>query len=124
MEGCGAHGCEYMTGGTAIILGPVGDNFGAGMTGGMAFIYDKRNEFENFANSASIIWQSVETDYWKEFLKESIRDFYNKTSSKKAKKILENFKPELNNFKQVCPLEMLDKLDNPISLRSHTKKAG
>ena len=66
----------------------------------------------------------METDYWKEFLKESIRDFYTKTSSKKAKKILENFKAELNNFKQVCPLEMLDKLDNPISLRSHTKKAG
>ncbi len=124
VEGCGAHGCEYMTGGTAIILGPVGDNFGARMTGGMAFIYDERNEFENFANPASIIWQSVETDYWKEFLKESIRDFYTKTSSKKAKKILENFKAELNNFKQVCPLEMLDKLDNPISLRSHTKKAG
>ena len=46
VEGCGAHGCEYMTGGTAIILGSVGDNFGAGMTGGMAFIYDKKNEFE------------------------------------------------------------------------------
>ena len=46
-EGCGAHGCEYMTGGTAIILGSVGDNFGAGMTGGMAFIYDEKNEFEN-----------------------------------------------------------------------------
>ena len=40
VEGCGAHGCEYMTGGTAIILGEVGDNFGAGMTGGMAFVYD------------------------------------------------------------------------------------
>ena len=75
VEGCGAHGCEYMTGGNAIILGPVGDNFGAGMTGGMAFIYDEKNEFENFANPASIIWQSVETDYWKKFLKESIKDF-------------------------------------------------
>ena len=42
VEGCGAHGCEYMTGGTAIILGEVGDNFGAGMTGGMAFIYDEK----------------------------------------------------------------------------------
>ena len=62
VEGCGAHGCEYMTGGTAIILGAVGDNFGAGMTGGMAFIYDEKNEFENFANPESIIWQSVETD--------------------------------------------------------------
>ena len=47
-----------MTGGTAIILGAVGDNFGAGMTGGMAFIYDEKNEFQNFANPASIIWQT------------------------------------------------------------------
>ena len=44
--------------------------------------------------------------------------------SKKAKKILDNFKVELKNFKQVCPIEMLDKLDNPINLRPHTKKAG
>ena len=124
VEGCGAHGCEYMTGGTAIILGAVGDNFGAGMTGGMAFIYDKKNEFENFANPASIIWQSVETDYWKKFLEDSIKDFSSKTSSEKAKVILGNFKEELKNFKQVCPIEMLDKLDNPITLRSHTKKAG
>ncbi len=124
IEGCGAHGCEYMTGGTAIILGAVGDNFGAGMTGGMAFIYDEKNEFENFANPTSIIWQPVETDYWKKFLEESIKDFEYKTSSKKAKKILANFKAELKNFKQVCPIEMLDKLDNPITLRSHSKKAG
>ena len=94
------------------------------MTGGMAFIYDEKNEFENFANPASIIWQSVETDYWRKFLKESIEDFKFKTSSKKAKRILENFQNELKNFKQVCPIEMLDKLDNPITLRSHTKKAG
>ncbi len=124
VEGCGAHGCEYMTGGNAIILGAVGDNFGAGMTGGMAFVYDEKNEFENFANPASIIWQSVETDYWKKFLKESIKDFVSKTSSQKAKKILENFEDELKNFKQVCPIEMLDKLDNPISLKPHVKKAG
>ena len=124
VEGCGAHGCEYMTGGTAIILGAVGDNFGAGMTGGMAFIYDEKNVFEKFANPASIIWQSVETDYWKEFLKKSIEDFESKTHSQKAKSILDNFQIEVKKFKQVCPIEMLDKLDNPISLRLHTKKAG
>ena len=124
VEGCGAHGCEYMTGGTAIILGSVGDNFGAGMTGGMAFIYDQKNEFENFANPASIIWQPVETDFWKKFLKESIENFETKTSSQKAKRILNNFELELKNFKQVCPIEMLDKLDNPISLKPYTKKAG
>ena len=123
VEGCGAHGCEYMTGGTAIILGAVGDNFGAGMTGGMAFIYDEKNEFENFANPASIIWQSVETDYWKKFLKESLKYFESKTFSEKAKKILQNYEAELKNFKQVCPIEMLDKLKNPISLKTHIKKA-
>ncbi len=124
VEGCGAHGCEYMTGGNAIILGPVGDNFGAGMTGGMAFIYDEKNEFENFANPASIIWQPVETDYWKKFLKDSIKEFEDVTFSQKADRILKNFKVELKNFKQVCPIEMLDKLDNPISLKPHIKKAG
>ena len=124
VEGCGAHGCEYMTGGNAIILGEVGDNFGAGMTGGMAFVYDEKDQFENFVNPTSIIWQPVETDYWKKFLKESISDFENKTFSKKAKKILENFDTEIKYFKQVCPIEMLDKLDNPISLKTHIKKAG
>ncbi len=124
VEGCGAHGCEYMTGGTAIILGEVGDNFGAGMTGGMAFIYDEKNNFENFVNPASIIWQEIETDYWKNFLKESLNTFVKETNSKIAQKILNDFDNELKKFKQICPIEMLDKLDNPISLRSHTKKAG
>ena len=124
VEGCGAHGCEYMTGGTAIILGEVGDNFGAGMTGGMAFVYDEKNEFENFANPSSIVWQKVETDYWKKYLKDNITEFLNKTISTKAKRILDNFDIELKKFKQVCPIEMLDKLDNPISLKPIIKKAG
>ena len=102
----------------------MGDNFGAGMTGGMAFIYDEKNEFENFANPASIIWQQVETEYWKKFLKESITDFETVTFSQKANRILKNFEKELKNFKQVCPIEMLDKLDNPINLRPQIKKAG
>ena len=92
VEGCGAHGCEYMTGGTAIILGEVGDNFGAGMTGGMAFVYDKKNTFENFVNPASIIWQEIETDYWKSFLKDSLNTFVKETNSKIGKSILDNFK--------------------------------
>ena len=46
IEGCDSNGCEYMTGGNVVILGQVGDNFAAGMTGGMAFIYDEKNEFE------------------------------------------------------------------------------
>ena len=124
IEGCGAHGCEYMTGGFVFILGEVGDNFGAGMTGGMAFVYDKKNNFENYVNPASVIWQSVETDYWKKFLKENLLDFSKDTNSEVAKKILNNFEIELKNFKQICPIEMLDKIKNPISLKPHIKKAG
>ena len=117
VEGCGAHGCEYMTGGTAIILGDVGDNFGAGMTGGMAFIYDKNNNFANFANPNSIIWQPIETNYWKNFLKDKLKEFFTETNSKIAKKILSNFENELQNFIQVCPIEMLDKLEHPIPIK-------
>ena len=124
VEGCGAHGCEYMTGGTAIILGPVGDNFGAGMTGGMAFVYDKNDQFENYVNPTSIIWQSVETEYWKKFLKENIKEFSSKTNSNIANKILDNFDGELKYFKQICPIEMLDKLENPISLKLLRKKVS
>ena len=117
IEGCGAHGCEYMTGGTAIILGQVGDNFGAGMTGGMAFVFDEKNNFENYANPNSIIWQSVETDYWQRYLMEKLEEFYRETDSKIAKKIIDNFKTDIKKFKQICPIEMLDKLKNPISLK-------
>jgi glutamate synthase (NADPH) large chain len=124
VEGCGAHGCEYMTGGTAVILGEVGDNFGAGMTGGMAFVYDTKDEFENYANPTSIIWQQVETDFWKLFLKDKLNEFLKETNSLVAKKILDNFEVELKNFKQICPIEMLDKLENPISLKSSVKKAS
>ena len=123
IEGCGAHGCEYMTGGTAIILGQVGDNFGAGMTGGMAFIYDEKNNFENFANPSSIIWQKIETDYWVEFVHKKIDEFYQETKSEIAKKILTDFSGEIKKFLQVCPKEMLDKLENPISIISKKKSA-
>ena len=121
IEGCDSNGCEYMTGGTVVILGNVGDNFGAGMTGGMAFIYDIDKQFENKANPESIIWQNVETDYWKEFLKSLVQKHYLETNSNLSKKILDNFSEEINNFIQVCPKEMLDKLENPITLKPSTK---
>ena len=123
VEGCGAHGCEYMTGGTAIILGQVGDNFGAGMTGGMAFIYDKENNFPDYVNPNSIIWQSVETEHWKKFLKEMLLNFYEETKSNLAKDIIDDFNNELKYFVQVCPIEMLDKLKNPITNKQRSQSA-
>ena len=121
IEGCDSNGCEYMTGGTVVILGSVGDNFGAGMTGGMAFIYNIDKQFENKANPESIIWQNVETNYWRDYLKDLLQKHLDETNSNLTKKILENFVSELDNFVQVCPKEMLDKLDNPITLKPSTK---
>ena len=86
VEGCGSNGCEYMTGGKVVILGDVGDNFAAGMTGGMAFIYDPNKKFENYVNPQSVIWQSVQTDFWKKYLKDLIFEFSNETDSKISKK--------------------------------------
>jgi len=123
IEGCDSNGCEYMTGGTVIILGKIGDNFAAGMTGGMAFVYDPKNEFNNYANPKSIIWQAPETNYWKEYLKNLIKEHFKETQSKIAQNIIENFDNEIKYFVQVCPKEMLDKLSNPLTLKNKFSKA-
>ena len=123
VEGCDSNGCEYMTGGTTIILGKIGDNFAAGMTGGMAFVYDPKKEFENYVNASSVIWQIPETDYWKSYLKNLISDHYKETQSKVAQKIIKNFDLEIKNFVQVCPKEMLDKLLNPLYLKMKRPEA-
>jgi len=124
IEGCDSNGCEYMTGGTVVILGNVGDNFAAGMTGGMAFIYDKDKEFEKKINPDSVVWQNIETDYWLGFLKDLITEHHVETESILSKKIITNFNEEIKNFVQVCPKEMLDKLKNPLSNRSKIKNVS
>ena len=123
VEGCDSNGCEYMTGGNVVILGQVGDNFAAGMTGGMAFIYDEKNEFEKKVNPETVIWQRVETEYWKNLLKNLVQKHFEETNSKIAKKIISNYKNEINYFYQVCPKEMLNKLDNPITIKDKIKVA-
>jgi len=123
IEGCDSNGCEYMTGGCVVILGKVGDNFAAGMTGGMAFVYDPVKEFENYVNTNSVIFQIPETDYWKNYLRDLINEHFKETKSQVAQKILANFDKEIKNFKQVCPKEMLDKLSNPLVLKTKISKA-
>jgi glutamate synthase (NADPH/NADH) large chain len=124
IEGCDSNACEYMTGGAIVVLGGVGDNFGAGMTGGMAFIYDLNNEFEKKANPESIVWQSVETEYWINYVKTLVQEHFDETNSNLSKKIIENFDQEILNFVQVCPKEMINKLKNPISLKLNIKEVS
>ena len=93
------------------------------MTGGMAFVYDPIQEFINYVNSDSVIWQIPETDYWKNYLKGLVSEHFKETQSKIAQKILFNFDNEIKKFKQVCPKEMLDKLSSPLTLKPKISKA-
>ena len=115
VEGCGNNGCEYMTGGKIVILGKVGDNFASGMTGGMAFIYDPNNVFKNFVNNDTVIFQKIVMPYWEKILINFIKQHLKFTGSNLAKFIINNWQKEKGNFLQVVPLEILDKLEYPIS---------
>ena len=113
-----------MTGGAVVILGKVGDNFAAGMTGGMAFIYDPFSDFEKYVNSDSVVWQKIEIEYWIKYVMSLIQEHYSETNSELSKKIINNFKKEILNFVQVCPKEMIDKLVNPITLKPMIKEVS
>lgn len=105
VEGIGDHGCEYMTGGVAVILGNVGRNFGAGMSGGIAFVYDPDNTFKAHCNSDDLNLDSLTETEDIESLKGFIENHYNATLSPLAQRILENWEKELSKFVKVLPEE-------------------
>ncbi|MDL5513962.1 glutamate synthase large subunit [Arenibacter sp. M-2] len=105
VEGIGDHGCEYMTGGTAVILGEVGRNFGAGMSGGIAYIFDEKNTFTRNCNTESLNLLKVEDDNDIAELKGLIENHYNATLSPIAQRILENWEDCLPKFIRVFPEE-------------------
>jgi len=115
VEGCGTNGCEYMTGGTAIILGNIGDNFGAGMTGGSAFIYNSQQNLHQMLNTDTIKTYQVSENDWKTYLSDILNDFYKETKSKRAQFIIENFELEIKNFIHIVPNEVVDRLMFPIT---------
>ncbi|WP_322964750.1 glutamate synthase large subunit [Sphingomonas fuzhouensis] len=114
VEGCGANGCEYMTGGVAVVLGQVGANFGAGMTGGMAFIYDAEDRFARRANPENIVWQRLASAHWEGVLRDLIEQHAAATDSKWSKGLLEDWDRVAGHFWQVCPKEMLTRLAHPL----------
>ncbi|WP_422058712.1 glutamate synthase large subunit [Sphingomonas sp.] len=114
VEGCGANGCEYMTGGVAVVLGEVGANFGAGMTGGMAFIYDESGTFDARANGESIVWQRLSSLHWEAVLKNLVTDHAEATDSKWSTGLIEDWERVRGKFWQVVPKEMLTRLAHPL----------
>jgi glutamate synthase (NADPH/NADH) large chain len=110
VEGVGDHGCEYMTGGKAVILGQTGRNFAAGMSGGIAYVYDKDRTFAERLNMEMVFLEPLDEDD-SQFLKEILNEFYLATSSEVAQKILEGFDFEIYKFKKVMPKDLRRVLD-------------
>ncbi len=105
VEGIGDHGCEYMTGGVAVILGEVGRNFGAGMSGGIAYVFDEKKTFMKNCNTEALNLLDVTEDKDIKQLKDLIESHYNATLSPLAQRILENWEDCLPKFVKVFPEE-------------------
>ena len=103
VEGIGDHGLEYMTGGMVIVLGKTGRNFAAGMSGGIAYVYDPDNTFYEHVNKELVEYKNVKSRYDEDQLKEMIQKHYQYTNSNVAKKILDDFGNEVAHFKKVVP---------------------
>jgi glutamate synthase (NADPH/NADH) large chain len=115
VEGIGSNGCEYMTGGTVVVLGEVGDNFGAGFTGGVAFIYDPAEKFALRVNPDTLLWQRVATPYWEGVLKALVERHASETGSRYAATMLNDWTRESPHFWQVVPKEFVKYLPSPLN---------
>ena len=103
VEGCGDHGCEYMTGGRAVILGKTGKNFAAGMSGGVAYVLDENHELYMRVNKQMVSMNEVVEKHDVEELRTILEKYALATDSKFGKKILENFGEYLPKFKKIIP---------------------
>jgi len=105
VEGIGDHGCEYMTGGVVLILGTIGRNFAAGMSGGIAYIYDEHNNFDKSdVNFEMVEFEEIEEKDEKQIY-QLIKNHKKYTSSKKATSILNNWNQNKNRFIKIMPSE-------------------
>jgi glutamate synthase domain-containing protein 3 len=111
VEGIGDHGCEYMTGGMVTVLGPTGRNFGAGMTGGVAYILDPGREFPEFLNPSLVELSRLEDPEDKSLLKSLILRHAELTGSRKAQEILAGWDDVLPLFWKVSPKKEVVKLE-------------
>ena len=110
VEGCGAHGCEYMTGGKAVVLGETGINFAAGMSGGIAYVLDESGNFDSKVNKEMVIIESLDKDDIN-FLKEVINEHKKLTKSVKAKEVIDNFDLYIAKIKKVIPKDYKEVLE-------------
>ena len=104
-EGVGDHGLEYMTGGRAVILGEVGKNFAAGMSGGIAYILDEHHTLYTKINKSLVEMSEVTEDADKNELRQILTDYEQATGSSKAKQLLQEFDSKVSCFKKIIPTD-------------------
>jgi glutamate synthase (NADPH/NADH) large chain len=104
-----------MTGGTVVILGSVGDNFGAGFTGGVAFVYDESGEFEQRINPDTLTWQRIASAHWEGVLRQLLEQHVDETKSRYAATLLHDWPLPLAHFWQVVPKDYVRYLPQPLS---------
>ena len=105
IEGAGDHCCEYMTGGRVVVLGETGRNFAAGMSGGVAYVWDKNHNFDYFCNMDMVEINLVEESTYRKELHELIRQHWLYTGSKLARTMLDDWNRYVEDFIQVVPIE-------------------
>ncbi len=105
LEGAGDHCCEYMTGGRVVVLGETGRNFAAGMSGGVAYVWDRKHNFDYFCNMDMVEINLVEDSSYRKELHELIRQHYLYTGSKLARTMLDDWNRYVEDFIQVVPIE-------------------
>ena len=105
IEGSGDHCCEYMTGGRVVVLGETGRNFAAGMSGGVAYVWDKHHNFDYFCNMDMVEINLVDDSNYRKELHELIRQHYLYTGSKLARTMLDDWNRYVEDFIQVVPIE-------------------
>ncbi|MDR0809449.1 MAG: glutamate synthase large subunit, partial [Gemmobacter sp.] len=115
VEGVGANACEYMTGGTVVILGEVGDNFGAGFTGGSAFVHDPRGSFGRRVNPDTLQWRKLGSAFWEGELRRLLERHAAETGSRHAARLLNDWDTERNAFWHVVPKEYVKYLERPMT---------
>jgi glutamate synthase (NADPH/NADH) large chain len=104
VEGVGDHGCEYMTGGRVVVLGDTGRNFGAGMSGGIAYVYDPRDDFDRRVNYDMVAVEALD-DEDREFLRMSVERHFEYTESAVARRMLTAWSVEVSRFRKVMPVD-------------------
>ncbi|RMX76302.1 hypothetical protein D0869_10839 [Hortaea werneckii] len=122
VEGVGDHGCEYMTGGRVICLGSAGRNFGAGMSGGIAYILDLHQDFESKVNQEMVEIMSLEDPQEIAFVRGLIEDHHHYTGSELAARVLLDFNRALPRFVKVMPTDYKKVLEEEAAKAAEAKK--